>query len=82
MSETTAQQPLHVTRRGLLLVLSSPSGAGKTTLSRRLLAADPNLRMSVSVTTRKPRRDEVEGRDYVFIDTAEYDRLAAAGELL
>jgi len=71
-----------VSRRGLLLVLSSPSGAGKTTLSKRLLAADPHIRLSVSVTTRKPRRDEVEGRDYIFIDTAEYDRLVAAGELL
>ena len=71
-----------MSRRGLLLVLSSPSGAGKTTLSKRLLAADPHIRLSVSVTTRKPRRDEVEGRDYIFIDTAEYDRLVAAGELL
>jgi guanylate kinase len=63
-------------------VLSSPSGAGKTTLSRRLLAADLNLRMSVSVTTRKPRRDEVDGKDYAFIDKGEFDRLQAAGELL
>ena len=71
-----------IARRGLLLVLSSPSGAGKTTLARRLLAADPGLRMSVSVTTRKPRRGEVDGRDYHFIDTAEFERLKAAGELL
>ena len=73
---------MRIARRGLLLVLSSPSGAGKTTLSRRLLAADPNLRMSVSVTTRKPRRDEVDGKDYAFIDKAEFDRLQAASDLL
>ena len=71
-----------IARRGLLLVLSSPSGAGKTTLARRLLAADPGLRMSVSVTTRKPRRGEVDGRDYYFIDAAEFERLERAGELL
>jgi guanylate kinase len=73
---------VRIVRRGLLLVLSSPSGAGKTTLSRRLLAADLNLRMSVSVTTRKPRRDEVDGKDYAFIDKAEFDRLQAASDLL
>ena len=71
-----------IARRGLLLVLSSPSGAGKTTLSRRLLAADAGLRMSVSVTTRPPRPGEVDGRDYRFIDVAEFERLKAAGELL
>jgi guanylate kinase len=78
----TSQDAVHVSRRGLLLVLSSPSGAGKTTLSKRLLAADPHIRLSVSVTTRTPRRGEVEGRDYIFIDTAEFDRLAAAADLL
>jgi guanylate kinase len=82
LSETTAQGPLQIARRGLLLVLSSPSGAGKTTLSKRLLAADPHIRMSVSVTTRKPRRDEADGRDYTFMDKAGFDRLEAAGELL
>jgi guanylate kinase len=69
-------------RRGVLLVLSSPSGAGKTTLARRLLAADPCLSLSVSVTTRVPRPGEVDGRDYRFIDTAEFARLQSAGELL
>jgi len=82
LSDARPQDPPHVTRRGLLLVLSSPSGAGKTTLSKRLLAADPHIRMSVSVTTRKPRRDEVDGRDYAFIDKVEFDRLQTAGELL
>jgi guanylate kinase len=71
-----------VGRRGMLLVLSSPSGAGKTTLARRLLAADPRLRMSVSVTTRSPRPGEMEGRDYFFVDEAEFERRKRAGELL
>jgi guanylate kinase len=68
-------------RRGLLLVLSSPSGAGKTTLARRLLA-DPGIRMSVSATTRKPRSGEVHGVDYDFVDKAEFERRKQAGELL
>lgn len=69
-------------RRGLMLVLSSPSGAGKTTLSRKLLAEDADLTLSVSVTTRKPRPGEVEGRDYRFIDRARFDAMAKAGDLL
>jgi guanylate kinase len=69
-------------RRGMLLILSSPSGAGKTTLARRLLAADASLRMSVSLTTRAPRPGEAEGVDYFFVDTAEFDRRRQAGELL
>jgi guanylate kinase len=81
-SRTDQPGALAIARRGLLLVLSSPSGAGKTTLSRRLLAADTGLRMSVSVTTRPPRPGEVDGRDYRFIDVAEFERLKAAGELL
>jgi len=71
-----------IARRGLLLVLSSPSGAGKTTLARRLLEADAGIRMSVSVTTRKPRRGEADGVDYRFVDAAEFERMKAAGELL
>ena len=71
-----------IPRRGLLLVLSSPSGAGKTTLSRRLLAADPNVIMSVSVTTRPPRPGEVDGKDYHFISQEEFARLRDRGELL
>lgn len=66
----------------MLLVLSSPSGAGKTTLARRLIASDPTLRMSVSVTTRAPRPGEVPGTDYIFIHANEFDRLKAAGELI
>lgn len=72
----------NIQRRGLLLVLSSPSGAGKTTLSRALLAADPNITMSVSVTTRTPRPGEVEGRDYYFTDDAGYAAMEARGDLL
>jgi guanylate kinase len=71
-----------IARRGLLLVLSSPSGAGKTTLARRLLAADPDLRLSVSVTTRAPRSGEIDGKDYRFIDDTEFERMRSAGELL
>jgi guanylate kinase len=69
-------------RRGLLLVLSSPSGAGKTTLARRLLETDPALSLSISVTTRKPRPGETEGRDYYFIDQAEFDRRRDGGDLI
>ena len=69
-------------RRGLLIVLSSPSGAGKTTISRLLLDADPEVRMSISATTRPKRPGEVEGEDYHFVDDAEFDRLIAAGEFV
>ena len=69
-------------RRGLLLVLSSPSGAGKTTLSRRLIAEDELISMSVSVTTRAPRPGEVDGRDYHFRDVAAFELLRERGELL
>jgi guanylate kinase len=65
-----------------MLVLSSPSGAGKTTLSRRLLESDPSIQMSVSATTRKPRAGEIEGRDYFFIDAKEFERRARAREFL
>ena len=71
-----------VRRRGLMLVLSSPSGAGKTTISRKLLERDGNLSMSISVTTRPRRPGEVDGNDYHFIDAAEFDRLVGAGALL
>ena len=71
-----------VARRGIMFVLSSPSGAGKTTLSRRLVEADGNISMSVSVTTRQARRGETEGKDYHFVSKTEFTRLADAGELL
>ncbi len=69
-------------RRGLLIVLSSPSGAGKTTISRMLLAADQDITMSISATTRPPRPGEVEGVDYHFVDDPEFDRLIDAGEFV
>ncbi len=71
-----------VRRRGLMLVLSSPSGAGKTTISRKLLERDGNLSMSISVTTRPRRPGEVDGSDYHFIDATEFDRLVGEGALL
>jgi guanylate kinase len=71
-----------IRRRGFLLVLSSPSGAGKTTITRRLLERDPSLSLSVSVTTRPPRANEIDGEDYRFIDQAVFDRMVADGELL
>ncbi len=75
-------EKIKIARRGLLLVLSSPSGAGKTTLSRALLDADPDIELSVSVTTRKPRPGEVDGKDYVFVDCARFDAMVENGELL
>jgi guanylate kinase len=78
----TAEVFPEIQRRGLLLVLSSPSGAGKTTITRRLLERDPSLSLSVSVTTRPPRPGEIDGRDYTFIDRAQFDAMAARGDLL
>jgi guanylate kinase len=66
-------------RRGLMFILSSPSGAGKTTIARKLLAEEgTDLKLSVSVTTRPMRPGEVEGRDYHFVERAEFDRLVEA----
>ena len=67
-------------RRGLMLVLSSPSGAGKTSIARRLLAEDDNLTLSVSATTRAPRPNEVDGRDYHFVDQSRFDAMVAKNE--
>ena len=71
-----------IERRGLLLVLSSPSGAGKTTIARRLVDEDPSLTLSVSVTTRPPRPGEIDGSDYRFIGQQQFDEMVAQGELL
>src|SRR6202165_4060230 len=71
-----------VERRGLMFVLSSPSGAGKTTLSRLLIERMPGLKMSVSATTRPMRPGEVDGRDYHFIDKAKFEQMAKRNELL
>jgi len=64
-------------RRGMMLVLSSPSGAGKTTMARRLLADHPEISVSVSVTTRPPRPGEIHGKDYHFISAADFDHMVA-----
>jgi guanylate kinase len=69
-------------RRGLMLVLSSPSGAGKTTLSRRLLADDAAVAMSVSCTTRAPRSGEAEGTDYFFVSPSMFTEMAKTGAFL
>ena len=82
MAAKPGQQQQAIARRGLMLVLSSPSGAGKTTLSRKLLEADPGVELSVSVTTRKQRPGEIDGRDYHFIDAARFDAMVKGGELL
>jgi guanylate kinase len=69
-------------RRGLMLVLSSPSGAGKTTLSRRLLESDAAVAMSVSATTRRPRQGEVEGRDYFFVSPSAFTAMVEGNAFL
>ena len=74
--------PFTIRRRGLMLVLSSPSGAGKTTISRDLLAREPDLSMSVSVTTRAKRPGETPGVDYHFIDPTEFNLRVNRRELL
>src|SRR6478735_3767700 len=71
-----------VERRGLMFVLSSPSGAGKTTLSRMLIAETPGLQMSVSATTRPMRPGEVPGKDYYFVDQKKFDAMIESEELL
>jgi guanylate kinase len=71
-----------IARRGLMLVLSSPSGAGKTTLSRMLLTVERNIELSISVTTRPRRRGEINGRHYHFIDRKRFDKLVSGGDLL
>ena len=69
-------------RRGVMLVLASPSGAGKSSISRALFGADPNIRLSVSVTTRARRTDEIDGKHYHFIDVPKFEQLRRDGGLL
>ena len=71
-----------IQRRGLMLVLSSPSGAGKTTLSRKLLAVDSDITMSVSVTTRQPRTGEEEGKDYFFVSSSMFGQMVSGDAFL
>jgi guanylate kinase len=74
--------PTQLRRRGLMFVLSSPSGAGKSTLARMLIEKMPDLRMSVSVTTRPMRPGEADGEHYYFIDKPKFDAMVKGGELL
>ena len=89
MSKSTGDKPdngmivePNIARRGLLYIVSSPSGAGKTTLARRVLAADSNIEMSVSVTTRAPRPGERDGVDYHFVDHDVFESMKGRGDLL
>jgi len=71
-----------IARRGLMLVVSSPSGAGKSTLARRLLESDPLISMSVSVTTRPKRANEVDGKDYFFVSRERFEEMVHEGAFL
>ncbi|MDH3772382.1 MAG: guanylate kinase, partial [Nitrospirota bacterium] len=82
MSALDAPAAPAIKRRGLMLVLSSPSGAGKTSIARRLLAVEPELSLSISVTTRGQRPGETAGIDYHFIDRRSYDDMVERGALL
>ena len=75
-------EQLKSNRRGLMVVLSSPSGAGKTTLTRKLLAAHSDMSMSVSATTRKPRPGEVEGHDYYFVSKDKFSEMIETEDFL
>ena len=72
---------MHTSKPGLF-VIAAPSGAGKTTLVQAITRNNPDLRFSISYTTRKQRRNEAHGRDYLFVDVDEFERLRAAGEML
>lgn len=82
MAHSNQTDPHGFKRRGVLFVLSSPSGAGKSTIAGRLLAADPGLEMSVSATTRPMRPGEVDGKDYHFVDIEQFRKMVAGHEFL
>lgn len=82
MAVASPSDPFKFKRRGILFIVSSPSGAGKSTISRKLLESDSGLEMSVSATTRPARPGEVDGRDYHFVDTPKFKDMVAKGEFL
>ena len=82
MASDTDKEGLEITRRGLMLVLSSPSGAGKTSISRELLERDDKISLSISATTRPRRPGEVDGEDYIFVDNTTFDLMVNRQELL
>jgi guanylate kinase len=77
-----ARTTMNFPRRGVMLVLASPSGAGKSSITRTLFGQDPHIGLSVSVTTRARRTDEVEGKHYYFVDVPTFERMRDEGELL
>ncbi|MFD1329459.1 guanylate kinase [Mycoplana ramosa] len=82
MSAPKTAKPIEIARRGLMLVISSPSGAGKSTIARNLLEADSGISLSISVTTRQRRPSEIAGRHYHFIDRPEFEMLRDSDALL
>ena len=82
MAQIDPKDPHKFKRRGILFIVSSPSGAGKSTISRKLLASDAGLEMSVSATTRPPRPGEVDGQDYHFVDVEHFRQKVAENEFL
>jgi guanylate kinase len=82
LNNDTAKNAITIARRGLMLVMSSPSGAGKSTISRELLKREPQLSISVSMTTRPKRPGEVEGEDYFFVDEQQFEAKVKVGEFL
>ena len=78
----TNMKRIELSRRGLMLILSSPSGAGKTSISREVLARDENISLSISATTRPRRPGEVNGKDYIFVDKTSFDLMVNRQELL
>lgn len=85
MKSSFAQNPASsptITRRGMMFVLSSPSGAGKTTITRRMLEMDRGITLSISATTRARRSNEIDGRDYHFITNAQFEEMVRKDEFL
>ena len=80
MSSTSID--ISIKRRGLLFVLSSPSGAGKSSVAKALLDSDPNLTISVSATTRAPRPGELDGKDYIFVSKEKFQNMIDGDEFL